>query len=507
MHWGIGLQSKIRYALVPLVCLPLLFALTACDSNVGEINDFIAPAEPQIRPPNSKNLVVPILSTLDRSVEEPSTVFSQAVDVAPADLEPIISDYRIGKNDVVSITIFDLMGEGTGEVPKVVRVSETGMVSLPFIGPVKAEGLTEHELEDAVAKAYEDANLIKRARVTATVAEARARTFTVTGNVGAVGEYELTRPDYRMLDAMVAAHGPATTIGVDYVYVIRKLSADKPPEPEAPEPETPAPATQPTTPPGDLLAPPPGPQSQLDPSSHPRQVVLMDQSTSSSNKDLLAPGSDEGASGVIEGKPAPNPNNPTPAPNPQDQQQQQQQDQQAAPPAPIPPEQQPAAPGAPEEPGQFEFNGPKEPTDVRVIRVPIYRLQHYGELKYNIVVRPGDMIVVPDPITGLYYMGGHLLRSGVYSLTGTPVTIKEAWIAAGGGDDLAIPRRSEIIRQLGNDKEVFVRIDLTKVLSGEMPDIYLKPNDIVYVGTNIGDSVYRGRSKLVPHRLRIRIPV
>jgi polysaccharide export outer membrane protein len=488
LHRGIGLQFKIWYALVPLACLSLLLALTGCDSTVGEVNDYAAPAEPQIRPLGGKNLVVPILTTLDRSVEEPSTAYSQAEDVTPADLVPIYSDYRIGKNDVVSVTIFDLMGEGTGEVPKVVRVSETGMISLPFIGPVKADGLTEHELEDAVAKAYEDANLIKKARVTVTVAEARARTFSVMGNVGASGEFELTRPDYRMLDAMVAAHGPTVSVGVDYCYVIRKLSSEKMPEPEENEsPATPAPATQPTTPPGDLLAPPPGPQSHVD-SPIPQRAMFMDQTTTPSNNNgLLAPGSDEGANGVIEGKPAPSPdqnNNtpatPAPAPAPQPET-----------PAPVtPPEQpeQPAVPPAPtgESTGQFEFNAPKEPSDERVIRVPIWRLQHYGELKYNIVIRPGDMIVVPDPVTGVYYMGGHFLRSGVYSLTGIPVTIKEAWIAAGGGDDLAIPRRSEIIRQLGNDKEVFVRMDLTKIMGGEVPDIYLKPNDIVFVGTNIG---------------------
>jgi polysaccharide export outer membrane protein len=471
----------------------MLLALTGC--GIQDINDWIAPAEPQIKA-EGPNLVVPILSTLDRSVEEPSSEFSQAEEVTPADLVPIVADYRIGKNDLVNVTIFDLMGEGTGEVPKVVRVSETGQISLPFIGPVKAEGLTEHELENAIAKAYEDANLIKKARVTVTVAEARSSTFSVMGNAGAPGEFEITRPDYRMLDAMVAARAPGTTQGVDYVYVIRKLTAEKPPEPEQPSPEEAPAATQPSAPPGDLLAPPPGPQSRLD-TNVSAKTMLMDQTTGPSDNGLLAPGADEGANGVIEGKPAPTPNS---GPNPPEQNPPAQnppaQNTPATPenpetPAPPPPtpEQQPTMPPAEGEatpPGQFEFNGPKEPSDERIIRVPIYRLQHFGELKYNIVIRPGDMIVVPDPVTGVYYMGGHLLRSGVYSLNGTPVTIKEAWIAAGGGDDLAIPRRSEIIRQLGNDKEVFVRIDLTKVLSGEMPDLYLKPNDIVYVGTNIG---------------------
>jgi protein involved in polysaccharide export with SLBB domain len=81
-------------------------------------------------------------------------------------------------------------------------------------------------------------------------------------------------------------------------------------------------------------------------------------------------------------------------------------------------------------------------------------------------------------------MGGHLLRTGVYQLSGFPVTLKQAWVAAGGADDFTIPRRTEIIRRVGTDKEVFVRINMGKIWSGEQPDIYLKPNDTVEVGTN-----------------------
>jgi protein involved in polysaccharide export with SLBB domain len=470
--------------------------LTGCD----ETNDFINPGEPQIVDKDAPPKVAPILDTLDRSIEAPDSAYSQAEDVRPDDLIPDVSDYQIGKNDLVNITILDLMGEGTGETTKTVRVSETGMVSLPFISPVKAEDLTEHQLEDAITKAYEDAKLIKNARVTVQVAEARQRTFSVQGNVGAWGEYQITRPDFRMLDAMVTSHFPAVALGVDYAYVIRKVKSEEPTPPPAPEtttpetPETPqTPSTPPATAPGDLLTPP-SPQSQLDTPIQGRPLQ-MDSSTESSggsssggsnNGGLLAPGADEGASGVIEGKPAPSGNeNPPPTVEP------------TSPTAPVeqnPAEQTPMPPPAPMQeqvppaveptPGTFEFNAPKEPNDVRVIRVPIRLLREQGELKYNIVIRPGDMIWVPDPVTGIYYVGGHITRPGVFSLTGIPVTIKQAWIAGGGADDFAIPKRSELIRRLGPNKEVVVRIDLAKIWKFEQPDIYLKPNDSLYVGTN-----------------------
>jgi polysaccharide biosynthesis/export protein len=135
-------------------------------------------------------------------------------------------------------------------------------------------------------------------------------------------------------------------------------------------------------------------------------------------------------------------------------------------------------------PQVFSFDDVENPTDQRIIRVPIDQLRQYGELKYNIVIRPSDMIIVPDPTNGVYYFGGHVIRPGVFGLTGEKVTLKQAWIAAGGADDFAFPNRTEVVRRVGANREVCVRIDLSKILALTEPDIYLKPNDVVYVGTH-----------------------
>jgi polysaccharide export outer membrane protein len=431
-----------------------------------EINDFINPGEPRIVDPDTAQhpLVVPVLDTLASGVEEPDAAYADATDIEPADLIPDITDYKIGPNDLVSISIFDLLGEGTGEQVKTARVTETGMVSLPFIQPVKAADLTERQLEDAVSKAYEDARLIRNARVSVTVEEARAQTFSIQGNVGAPGEYQLTKPDFRMLDAMVTAKAPAVAIGVPYAYIIRKVTqpgtgelnpSNTPPAPESPEtippppsqppgmtpapqpqPQpttpapTPAPMPPPATAPGDLLAPPPtapGPQGRANPDS-PAPKLLSSAAPASASDD-------------------------------------------AAPPPPS---------------GKvFKFDDLEAPTDVRIIRVPIDQLRQYGELKYNIVIRPSDMIIVPDPTNGVYYMGGHVARPGVFGLTGEKVTLKDAWVAAGGADDFAMPFRTEVVRRIGTSREVGIRVHLDKILNFQEPDIYLKPNDVIYVGTDI----------------------
>ena len=142
-----------------LILGTLIMLLTGCDASPW--NDFLDPAEPKIVDPGQKPLVVPILDTLASGIEGPDAYFPDATDVEPGDLIPEVSDYKIGPNDQVSVSVFDLLGAGTGEQVKVIRVTETGSISLPFIPPVKAEGLTERELEGAVSKAYEDARLIR----------------------------------------------------------------------------------------------------------------------------------------------------------------------------------------------------------------------------------------------------------------------------------------------------------------------------------------------------------
>jgi hypothetical protein len=133
--------------------------------------------------------------------------------------------------------------------------------------------------------------------------------------------------------------------------------------------------------------------------------------------------------------------------------------------------------------GAFEFNDLRAPENVKVIRIPLNRLRN-GELQYNVVIRPKDTIIVQNLPVGEYYMGGHVGSPGAYTLTGRKITLKQAVISARMLDQLAIPERTDIVRRLGPDREVFVRVDLSKIFAGEQADIFLKPDDQVMVGTN-----------------------
>ncbi len=433
-------------------------AFTVAGALLGgcDVKSFIDPGE--VGRYQHQPLQKPILtslSSLDRSIDDPQDEFLNAADVRPEDLDVVSRDYVIGKNDLVSISVTDLVGPGV-ETTKTTRVSESGNISLPLIGQVHAEGLTEAQLEQSIVDAYRNANLIQNAQVSVTVAEARARTFSVIGAVNAPGQYAILQSDFRVLDALVLAHDVGQNI--DNIYVIRQVTEDPSNIARQPAPSSITPRTAPTggagTPGTDPLAPK---QDSLSPRTEATfggtNVALL-QTDGGDHQIVLPNGKTPGATDAA-----------TPAPTP------------AAPASPA------AAPAAAAS-NTFQFAAPKPPSETRTIRIPVEPLKN-GDLRYNVVIRPHDMIIVPNPVIGEYYMGGHVARVGVYSLTGRKITLKEAVVSAGMLDGVAIPQRTDLIRRLGPDREVFARLDLAAIFAGDQPDVYLKPYDQVMVGTNI----------------------
>ncbi len=119
----------------------------------------------------------------------------------------------------------------------------------------------------------------------------------------------------------------------------------------------------------------------------------------------------------------------------------------------------------------------------RLIRIPAVKLVA-GDPRYNIVIKPGDTIHVPVDIVGEFCIMGNVNRTGYIFLTGRPMTLKMAIAAAGGLGPLAWPKRVEVVRRIGREKEEIVMVDFDKIASGEMPDFFIKPNDFINVGTH-----------------------
>lgn len=491
----------------------------------------------------SHSLVVPILDKLDIGVEQPDDEFTEATDPTPADMVPSDKDYRIAPNDMLNITVSDLLGPGV-ETPRQERVTESGNVTLPSIGQVPAAGKTESQLEQDIVQAYRDAKLIENAQVTVEVVESRGKVFTIYGAVPRPGQYPILSNNFRVLDALVIAGD--SPLGSDTLYVIRpnnieaaNSAAAQTPAATQPAPtEAPFNVLTPTTAPSDNstdLTPPaatqstggdtgltpapattqsnegniPGGGTTDTPVVQPADGTTMPSTADNSSAAAPAPAPMASTAPAAESTPmaaAPSPTTEStavatsepsapsstmagaPATQPAIEGNivtMEGQQQQLGNPTTVPTTSgMPLASAATTQPSdQFAFNFPTGATQYREIRVPLTALKN-GEMRYNIVIKAGDMIYIPGPAQGVYYVAGHVNRPGVYQIVGQRVTLKQAIVAAGMFDQLAIPERSEIVRRIG-DKEVFAEVNLDRIFAGEDPDIYVKANDTINVGTNI----------------------
>jgi protein involved in polysaccharide export with SLBB domain len=121
----------------------------------------------------------------------------------------------------------------------------------------------------------------------------------------------------------------------------------------------------------------------------------------------------------------------------------------------------------------------------RIIRFDVRALQA-GDPTQNVVLRDGDVVTIPAPLMGDFYMAGEVARPGVYSLTGRKITLLQAIAASGGLTAVAVPWRTEVIRRISETEEEIIYVDLSQIARGEVPDFYVQPEDLVRVGTDQG---------------------
>lgn len=429
-----------------------------------------------------------------------------AVAPTPQDLVPDYSEYRLEPSDVLSIVIEDLFVQGLAWQAQL-EVNSAGYIRLPLIGSVRVSTLTEAEAEDEIKTRLRSAGILPNPNVQLITAVRRARFFSIIGNVSQAGPYALSQPDLRLLDAIGLARdiGPQARL----LYVIRRTEPDFAP-PEATSPDTirqkpeegliiePPPLEQFEIQGGAIgggiastaswrqearPAQPPADAASSQPSDEDRRLleeVIAPQSSSPTPRDdgrqapasnpsdetegfrpfMFEPGEEE----PVEARPRPTPESAETDETPM---------------APTEPE----AAAGPD--GDFPWEAvPEYELTQRVIEIDVNALKA-GDPRYNIVVRPRDVIRVPVD-TGLYYLMGEIGRPGVYSFGGREITLKQAVAIAGGLGPLAWPQRVEIIRrEPGTDQEIIIPVNLDAIFAGREADVLLRDNDIVNVGTHI----------------------
>jgi len=123
--------------------------------------------------------------------------------------------YTIGVTDVLKITVWknpELSVEG-------VPVRADGMISVPLINDVQAEGLTPEELRDVIARELKE--YVADPNVTVVVIGMNSRFVSVIGEVGQDTRVQLTR-DLRVLEAIAQAGGFGPFADKANVRIVRR---------------------------------------------------------------------------------------------------------------------------------------------------------------------------------------------------------------------------------------------------------------------------------------------
>ena len=125
--------------------------------------------------------------------------------------------YKIGINDRLSISFWQEEG---ADLNTEIRVTDDGMITLPVIGNIKAEGYTTSELAKIIAEQISFYNP-GISQATVIVTEYNSQTVVLTGAVNNPGEYSFERIP-NLLEVIRRAGGALPTADLSSVTIIRQ---------------------------------------------------------------------------------------------------------------------------------------------------------------------------------------------------------------------------------------------------------------------------------------------
>ena len=492
------MDASVRAAALSLACMGCAMAMVGC-----EVDSWMDPSRTGYfeHTPTS----IPILRKLDVIEVEQDAFFTEIGPPTPDDLLPASSEYAFAAGDAVEIQINDLFQTDKAEQFRRV-VDQSGKVTIPIVGAVQLAGMTESRAIDLITERLRP--IIRDPRVAITILEGRAFTFVVDGQCRSTGVYSLSRPDFNIIQAVALAGGALD--GVRRIRVVRIEDAVEPaegidaglpaatpaPGPSAPSAKEAAPAAPSVD---DLLkqiAPAEPPPASPGAVRSPDAVVDVDQLE---QPRVGEPGAIPAAGEVK--VPA------TVQPVRESRYVFDTEKQEwvfvpsgvepvAADPkrADVPAMVEPASPdGALTGPAASAAPGRPlvQPVDyrlpdgrkTRIIVVDWVKLQQ-GDLSQLLIVRPGDLIHVESDL-GVVYIDGEISRPGVYNLPPIgELTLSRLVAAAGGFGQIAIPERVDLIRKVAPDREAVVRVNLKAIRNKAEPDIVMRADDHVIIGTN-----------------------
>ena len=417
---------------------------------------------------------MPILKRI-AAIETDDSEFVQITEVRAEDLRPLVTEYRLAPGDTLEISIFNYPVSGT-TTPFAVRVENNGTIELPQIGKFYVLGGTSDEIRRIVEDGLIKQDLIRNPEISVLITGRSEQQFSLIGSVRAPGPYFIPQPSYRLLDALAAAGGLIAP-RVAEIFIIRQIAlTDEYSDIGAPAGATPI---DPST--GDTRN-----DGESQDVSSDRLLELIDELSEPASPAIRAPQGTNLAWQPEDDEQDPLVDLIDEANQPDGQQGNQFDDSRS----------------------QWIFidgrwvqikdrsgdlaQGLRERADEelsvenlvtqRIISVPVEPLMQ-GDARQNIVIRPGDIIRVPQRSGGTVYLAGQVNRPGAFDVV-PQLTLQRLFASAGGLGGLAIPERVDITRMIGTDRQATIRLNYRAIANGEQPDLFIKPNDYINVGTN-----------------------
>jgi polysaccharide export outer membrane protein len=116
------------------------------------------------------------------------------------------------------------------------------------------------------------------------------------------------------------------------------------------------------------------------------------------------------------------------------------------------------------------------------LSVPLSELLIQGNPRWNIWLRPGDIVSVPPEAAVSVSVLGAVSSPGVYKLpVGDGASVLNAVARAGGLSDRASKSGIQIKRRDASGEEKVLRVDLGDILSGKESDFVLQEGDVIVV--------------------------
>jgi polysaccharide export outer membrane protein len=201
--------------------LSFLLLLGVCHSILGcSTRGFMKPRSDVIQEAQSDGLAV-------SSVEEDRQAFFEADALQQEQMIALVkhrasssirdSNYRLGPGDEIEINVFDVP-----ELNVTARIRDSGFVSLPLVGAVRAAGLIESEFHQELKNRL--SNYVKNPEITVFVSLYGSQKVAVMGAVQKPGTYPLKKGDNSIIELLSEAGGVNDRAGNLLTFIPTEVS-------------------------------------------------------------------------------------------------------------------------------------------------------------------------------------------------------------------------------------------------------------------------------------------